>query len=184
MEDTMASPLPALIRVAGHADVLPAVDIWRQANTARGKPPSHDRITRVHAKLTEPTSLVLVAFHAGDPIGMALAEPGCDLDGTGLPLTELCHISMVFVHPHHWGRRVGQQLLEAIARHAAHRGHTCLQLWTGAANRPAQRLYQRAGFQPSGRTKELATGESIVHLIRRLPGMPTYDRWSSMLGDR
>ncbi len=162
----MTSPLPALVRVAGHADLQPAVDIWQQANTARGKPPTQDRIARVQAKLTEPTSLALVAFHAGDPVGMALAEPGRDHDGTGPPLTELCHISMVFVHPGHWGRRVGQQLLEAIAHHAGHRGHTCLQLWTGAANRPARRLYQRAGFHPSGRTGQLASGEPV---IRRLP---------------
>jgi GNAT superfamily N-acetyltransferase len=164
----MTSPLPALIRIAGHADLQRAVHVWRQANTARGKAPSQDRTARVQAKLTEPASLVLVAFHGDDPVGMALAEPGRDHDGAGPPLPELCHVSMVFVHPHHWGRRIGQQLLEAIACHVAHRGHTCLQLWTGAANRPAQRLYQRAGFQPSGRTKQLATGESIIHLIRQL----------------
>jgi GNAT superfamily N-acetyltransferase len=164
----MTSPIPILIRIAGQAHLQPAVHIWQRANTARGKPPSQVRTARVHAKLTEPASLVLVAFHGDDPVGMALAEPGRDHDGTGPPLPELCHISMVFVHPHHWGRRIGQQLLDAIAERVAHRGHTCLQLWTGAANRPAQRLYQRAGFQPSGRTKQLATGESIIHLIRHL----------------
>lgn len=75
---------------------------------------------------------------------------------------------MLFVHRDHWGRRIGQRLLDAIAEYAAHRSHTRLQLWTAAGNHPAQRLYLRAGFQPSGRTKYLATGELVIHLIRHL----------------
>jgi ribosomal protein S18 acetylase RimI-like enzyme len=164
----MTGPLPVRVRIAVPADLQSAFDIWQQANIARGKPPSQDRAVRVRNKLTDPASLVLVAFHGDDSVGMALTEPGRDHDGTGPSLPELCHISMLFVHPDHWGRRIGQQLLDAVAEHAAHRGHTRLQLWTGAANRPAQRLYRRAGFQPTSRTKHLATGEAVIHLIRHV----------------
>lgn len=118
----------------------------------------------MHTKLADPQSLVLVAGCAGAPVGMALAEPGRDNDGT--PLPDLCHISMLFVHPDYWGRRVGQHLIDAIAEHAARSGHTRLQLWTGTANRSAQRLYRRAGFEPTGHVKHLASGEPVIHLMR------------------
>jgi GNAT superfamily N-acetyltransferase len=164
----MTNLLPVLTRIAEPADLHPAVHIWQQANTARGKPPSQDRITRVRAKLIDPVGLTIVAVHGDDLVGMSLAEPGRDHDGAGPRLPALCHISMVFVHPRHWGRRIGQQLLDSLAEHAAHRGHTRLQLWTGTSNHPAQRLYQQAGFQPSGRTKHIASGEPVIHLIRNL----------------
>jgi GNAT superfamily N-acetyltransferase len=99
---------------------------------------------------------------------MALAEPGRDDDGVGPLLPYLCHISMVFVHPHRWGRRISQRLLDTIAEHAPQRGHLVLQLWTGQTNHRAQHLYQRAGFQPSGHTKYLPTGQPIIHLAKKI----------------
>jgi ribosomal protein S18 acetylase RimI-like enzyme len=168
----MSSPTPVLTRIAAPADLEPAVQIWQEANIARGKIPSPERIVRVRAKLTDRFALVIVAVDDVDPVGMALAEPGRDHDGSGQPLPELCHISMIFVRPDHWGRHIGQHLLDAIAEHAARCGHTHLQLWTGRSNQRAQRLYQRAGFLPSGRTKQLDTGEPVIHLIRRIgPGI-------------
>jgi ribosomal protein S18 acetylase RimI-like enzyme len=168
----MSNPTDVVTRLARPAEIEPAVDIWEQANIARGKIPSSERIVRVRAKLTDRFALVMVAVDDVDPVGMALAEPGRDSDGSGQPLPELCHISMIFVRPDHWGEHIGQSLLDAIAEHAARRGHTHLQLWTGHSNQRAQRLYQRAGFLPSGRTKQLDTGEPVILLIRRIgPGV-------------
>ncbi|MBO0867507.1 MAG: GNAT family N-acetyltransferase [Micromonosporaceae bacterium] len=148
-------------RQARPADLAAALRVWRLANTARGRAPDPDRIARVRAKLTEPGALVLVAQQDGETIGMALAEPGRDTDGSGAPLPGVCHISMVFVHPDHWGRHVGQQLLDALGEQAGGRGYRMLQLWTGQANDRARRLYQRAGFQPTGRTKKHG-GQTII----------------------
>jgi ribosomal protein S18 acetylase RimI-like enzyme len=168
----LSNPTGVVTGLARPDEIEPAVDIWEQANIARGKIPSPERIVRVRAKLTDRFALVIVAVDDVDPVGMALAEPGRDHDGSGQPLPELCHISMIFVRPDHWGKHIGQHLLDAIAEHAARRGHTHLQLWTGRTNQRAQRLYQRAGFLPSGRTKQLDTGEPVIHLIRRIgPGV-------------
>jgi ribosomal protein S18 acetylase RimI-like enzyme len=147
-------------------DLDAAVRVWQLANLARGKVPDENRRARVRTKLTEPDALAVVAADAGGIVGMALAEPGRDDDGLGASLPHLCHISMVFVHPEHWGRRVGQRLLDAVAGHAAQRGQFVLQLWTGQDNHRAQRLYRRAGFRPTGRTKQLPTGQLVIQLAR------------------
>lgn len=155
-------------RLARHEDLSAALDVWRRANTARGKPPGPQRIARVQAKLADPAALVVVAACVGELVGMALAEPGRDRGGAGDVVSELCHISMVFVCPEHWGNRIGQLLLDAVGEQAVHQGHTLLQLWTGEGNQRALRLYDRAGFRRSGRVAHLGSGERIVHLTRAL----------------
>jgi GNAT superfamily N-acetyltransferase len=142
------------------------VDIWRQANTARGRPPTGQRIARVKDKLAEPDALVLLASAGDEVLGMALAEPGRDQDGHGARLEELCHISLVFVHPDYWGRRLGLLLLEGISGHANKQGYAHLQVWTGESNDRAQHLYRRAGFTASGRTFQLDSGEPVLHFVR------------------
>jgi ribosomal protein S18 acetylase RimI-like enzyme len=149
-----------------------AVQVWQLANVARGKVPDGARCARARAKLTEPEALAVVAADGDGIVGMALAEPGRDDDGLGPPLPDLCHISMVFVHPEHWGRRIGLQLLDALAEQAADRGQLVLQLWTGQDNHRAQHLYRRAGFQPTGRAKHLPTGQLAIQLARPTAAMP------------
>ncbi|MGP4016238.1 GNAT family N-acetyltransferase [Saccharopolyspora sp. 5N708] len=156
-------------RLARPEDHTAALDVWRRANTARDKTPGPERIARVRAKLADPAALVVVAERAGELVGMTLAEPGRDRDGAGEVLPGLCHISMVFVGPDHWGNRIGQLLLDEVREQAVRQGHTLLQLWTGEGNQRALRLYDRAGFRPSGRTGLLGSGERIIHLTRPLP---------------
>jgi GNAT superfamily N-acetyltransferase len=149
---------------------FPALRVWHEANLARSKVPSQERVARVGTKLADPAAQLIVAVDGGEVVGMALAEPGRDDDGAGQPLSELCHISMVFVHPDHWGKAIGQHLLTAIATYAAKQGYNRLQLWTGQSNERAQRLYRRAGFELSGRTQKLNSGELVLHLTRSVAG--------------
>ncbi|MCM2388284.1 GNAT family N-acetyltransferase [Streptomyces albipurpureus] len=167
--------VPVTARLARGEDLTAAVGIWRQANTARGRPPTKQRVARVADKLADPDALVLVASVGDEVLGMALAEPGRDQDGHGGRMEELCHISMVFVHPDHWGRRIGLLLLEGISGHAKRQGYTHLQVWTGESNDRAQHLYRRAGFTPSGRTLLLGSGEPVLHLARPASLPPTID---------
>lgn len=127
--------------------------------------PDQRRIARVTAKLADPAALVVVARTSDAVVGMVLAEPGRDRDGAGEPLPELCHVSMVFVDPDVWGRGIGRLLLVEVVRLARHRGYLLLQLWTGQRNLAARRLYEIAGFTPTGREAALATGEPILHLV-------------------
>lgn len=155
-------------RPATPTDLAAATAVWRQANIARGKVPGEERIARVHTKLTDPKALVVVALEDDAVVGMALAEPGLGDDGQGRLLPDLCHISMVFVHPDHWGKAIGGGLLTAIALAAGQAGYGVLQLWTGQANERAQRLYRRCGFELSGRSKQLESGELVLHLSRSI----------------
>ena len=160
--------MSTVTRLARPGDLTAALEVWRRANAARGKTPGPDRVARVQAKLADPAALVVVAEHAGELVGMTAAEPGREEDGAGGVVPGLCHISMVFVRPDHWGNRIGRLLLDAVCEEALRQGHTSLQLWTGEGNDRALRLYDRAGFRPSGRTGLLGTGERIVHLTRSL----------------
>jgi GNAT superfamily N-acetyltransferase len=154
-------------------DVAAAVRVWHLANIARGKVPDENRCTRVRTKVSDANALAVVAAQAGEVVGMALAEAGRVDDGVGTLLPYLCHISMVFVHPQHWGRRIGQQLLDTVAEHAAQRGHLVLQIWTGQTNHRARHLYQRAGFRPTGHTRYLPTDQTIIHLVKTIvPKLP------------
>ncbi len=101
---------------------------------------------------------------------MLLAEPGRGQDGQGPRLDGLCHISMVFVHPDRWGRHVGERLIGYLADQAGSRGYARLQLWTGADNDRALRLYRRVGFVPSGRTSRTDGGLAIVQFVRPTSG--------------
>jgi ribosomal protein S18 acetylase RimI-like enzyme len=158
--------------LAGPGDLAAAVRVWHLANVARGKVPDGSRCARVRTKLSEADMLAVVAVHAGEVVGMALAEPGRDDGDAGALLPHLCHVSMVFVHPECWGRRIGQQLLDTIAEHAARRGHRVLQLWTGQTNHRARHLYRRVGFRPTGNARHLPTGEPVVQLATTIPLRP------------
>ncbi|WP_442802359.1 GNAT family N-acetyltransferase [Streptomyces sp. CMB-StM0423] len=79
---------------------------------------------------------------------------------------ELCHISMVFVHPNHGGRRLGLLLLEGISGARQQTGILTPPGMTGKSNDRAQHLYRRAGFTPSGRTLLLDSGEPVFHFVR------------------
>jgi GNAT superfamily N-acetyltransferase len=153
----------ASTRVAGAEDHDAAVSVWRAANIARGRPPGPERVDRVRAKLAEPGAIVIVAVVEGCVRGMLLAEPGLEPDGS--PIPGLCHLSMLFVDPGRQRSGLGRLLLDRLRTHADGLGHPRLQVWTGADNDRAQRLYRRAGFVPTGRVASLGAGRLIEHLI-------------------
>lgn len=153
----------ASTRVAGADDHDAAVSVWRAANIARGRPPGPERVERVRAKLAEPGAIVLVAVVEDHVRGMLLAEPGLEPDGS--PIPGLCHLSMLFVDPARQRNGLGRLLLDRLRTYADGLGRPRLQVWTGADNYPAQRLYRRAGFVPTGRVGSLGPGRVIEHLI-------------------
>ena len=158
----------AIIRRGAPADVEPAVAVWLAANTARrdGLPLRPEQEARGHVR--KPDAFLLVADAAGEVVGMALGMQGLADDGAGPPVRGLCHVSMVFVAPDHWGMGLGGRLVEALLAEARTQGYERAQLWTQADNARARRLYEGRGFRPSGRQKE-EYGERIVHYQRALP---------------
>jgi ribosomal protein S18 acetylase RimI-like enzyme len=158
------------IRHGGPADVESAVVVWLAANTARrnGLPPRLDQEARARGQVCKPDAFLLVADAAGDVVGMALGMQGLADDGAGPPVSGLCHVSMVFVAPDHWGMGLGGGLVDALLAEAWSRGYGRAQLWTQADNARARRLYEGRGFRLSGRRKE-EYGELIVYYQRTLP---------------
>ena len=159
----------AVIQRGGPEDAEPAVAVWLAANTARrdGLPLRPEQEARARGQVRKPGAFLLVADAAGDVVGMALGMQGLSDDGAGPPVRGLCHVSMVFVAPDHWGRGLGGQLVDALLTEARSRGYDRAQLWTQADNPRARRLYEGRGFRPSGLEKD-EFGERIVHYQRAL----------------
>lgn len=60
------------------------------------------------------------------------------------------HIHRLAVAREYRGQRLGEVLVRAVARAAAHEGHTQLTLKVADANTAARRLYDRLGFSVAG----------------------------------
>lgn len=151
---------------ARHEDHPAALRMWHAANVARGVVPSPQRIDRVRQKLGEADALVLVGHVDEQVRAMVLAEPWRDADGTGPPVADRGHVSMVFVGPDYWGQGLGRGMLAALHAVAEQRGWTRTSLWTRESNQRAQRLYLRAQYRPTGRTGELPTAERVLEFQR------------------
>ena len=82
-------------------------------------------------------------------------------DGAGL-------VSM-WVRPDARGRGVGEALMNAAAGWARARGHVAMYLWVAEANEPAQRLYERYGFTPTGERQPLPSDPAVPEIRMRRP---------------
>src|SRR3954471_19190096 len=132
-----------MIRPGQPDDVDAAVAVWNVANTARrgGVPVPAEHEQRVRGYLALDHSFLVVAEDRGELVGMALGMQAGEDDGAGPPIAGLCHISMVFVHPAHWGNGIGRVLMRRLLLDGRMRGYSRFQLWTHADNKRAQRLY-------------------------------------------
>ncbi len=143
-------PLVNLRSMRSH-EIDAAVDVWREANIARGAPHGPERTARIRAKISAPDGLPFVALRPG-VIGMALAEPGRFEDGAGGPDPSLLHISMVFVLPTAQRTGVGLPLVLHIFDVARSMGYERVGVWTARENSAARGLYERAGMTLTGKT--------------------------------
>jgi ribosomal protein S18 acetylase RimI-like enzyme len=150
------------MRVAAQRDLAGALATWRSANTARGLPPSIERISRVAEKLSSPEAVVVVGCEDEKVLGMALAEPFRDRDGSGPVVPFAGHISMVFVLPERWGAGIGGQLLDQLHRQMRERGWSRTSVWTRSSNSRARALYAGRGYELTAETKHLENGDQIV----------------------
>lgn len=73
----------------------------------------------------------------------------CVIEEPGAPPGER-HVVSLWVAPGHRRRGVGVRLLDAAAAWSAAQGATSLTVWVTDGNGPADALYERAGFAPTG----------------------------------
>jgi GNAT superfamily N-acetyltransferase len=148
----------ALIRAATPEDARPVAKVhvtsWR--HTYRGLVPDDflDRLS-VDDRETmwlgafadpDPKSGALVAEKGGLVVGFASFGPSRDegvSDGTG-------EVPAIYVEPSSLGTGVGRELFEGVTCALRDAGYARATLWVLAANAPARRFYEKAGWSWDG----------------------------------
>jgi len=154
------------VAVAAPADVSAAVEVWRAANTARGLPPTEQRVQRVVEKLQAVDASVVLGRTGLRVTAVALAEPGRADDGSGEVVPGCGHVSKVFVHPDLWGQGLGSTLMAGLHASTDRLGWVRTSLWTPQSNARELRLYLKCGYRPTARAAALRAGDPIVQLER------------------
>lgn len=90
-----------------------------------------------------PTTLVFLAFHGTEPVGVAV----CFIGFSTFAARTLINIHDLAVIPAYRRQGVGQLLLEQVAAKGRELGCCKLTLEVREDNTPAQQLYQRMGFR-------------------------------------
>jgi GNAT superfamily N-acetyltransferase len=106
-------------------------------------------------------NLPLVAEIRDEPIGLAWGRIE-----TSDP--EVAALYQMWVAPSHRGLGAGQMLLEAVIAWARARNASYIDLSVTCGDRPARRLYERAGFKPRGEPQPLRPGSTLLVQPMRL----------------
>lgn len=135
---------PADLALPEHAAAVVAmVDAYARDPWGDGKPLAEDARERLAAGLREhPTTVVLLAWLGGEPVGVAVAFVGFSTFAAR-PLINLHDLAVV---PKARGRGVGRRLLESLEAEARERGCCKLTLEVLENNDRARLLYEEAGF--------------------------------------
>ncbi|MGH8892079.1 MAG: GNAT family N-acetyltransferase [Actinomycetes bacterium] len=153
------------LRLGTESDFEAAVAVWRESDMARrGGPPPPGIEETVRSRLGVAGTWLSVAEVGDRVVGVTFAQAARADDGAGEEVPGLCHLSMVFVLPDHWGHGVGRLLVDATLEQAVARGYRRIQLWTHEGNGRSQRLYRGRGFRREGRVKDADYGGGRIGL--------------------
>lgn len=108
-----------------------------------GGPLPPDVLARLVPALREhPTTLVFLAYVAGEPVGIAT----CFVGFSTFAARPLINVHDLSVLPEHRGRGIGRALLEAVEQKARERAYAKVTLEVQEHNSQARRVYEAAGF--------------------------------------
>ncbi|MGC4028851.1 MAG: GNAT family N-acetyltransferase [Steroidobacteraceae bacterium] len=156
-----AAPLVREADLADAADaaaIVAVLDSYASDPRGGGEPLSQQvRATLVPKLRAHPARLVLLAFDAGQAVGLLTGFWGL----SSFKAQPLLNVHDLAVVPGHRGRGTGRALLTAAESLACARGCCRLTLEVQDDNTPARRLYERFGFRDvrygdSGPTRFLA----------------------------
>lgn len=116
---------------------------------------------RLAAGVDSATDLPVLAEVQGEAIGLAWAR----IDPSRLDVAVLYQM---WVAPTHRGLGAGRSLLRAVIAWARERNASVLDLAVTCGDRPARRLYERAGFTPVGEPQPLRPGSTLLAQSMRL----------------
>jgi ribosomal protein S18 acetylase RimI-like enzyme len=98
---------------------------------------------------------VIVAEEVGRIVGLVLAGPSHDDDGT----PTVGEIHAIHVEPGRHGEGIGGRLLDAAEAHLRDQGFASATLWVIRQNDEARRFYEGQGWRPDGMAKRGPMGD-------------------------
>lgn len=124
-------------------DVQALTAAYAEDPMGAGQPLPPDVLSRlVPALRAHPTTLIVLAYESGRPVGLATSFLGFSTFAAR-PLLNLHDLAVL---PTHRGRGVGRALLEAVERKARELGCAKVTLEVGDQNLRARALYEAVGF--------------------------------------
>jgi GNAT superfamily N-acetyltransferase len=153
--------VPALARLwlrsatAGFAPLLPPGHRF---------PPAHEVENRIAGIVSDKGIGVLVADTPGRASGYIAYSASRDPDAVGT----VGEVRTLFVDPSGWSRGVGSALLRGALAELGARGFTEATVWSFAANRRANALYEKHGLRLDGATRRQSSWANIEQVRYRL----------------
>ena len=141
-------------RANARRDEMPEPRMWQVADTAED----------LRLRLAKPGAWMQVAQIGQTVVGVALGYPKPETDNEPSETTE--YLSMLFVDPGHWGKRIAGTLLDAVAASAKESNKQHLSLWTRHDdNEHARSVYEHKGFALTGLTRTSFHGRQIEYVL-------------------
>jgi ribosomal protein S18 acetylase RimI-like enzyme len=150
-----------VIRQADPAELESALDVWRAANAESGL---HGHLEHLRDWALEDGARVFLAAEGERLVGVAFSLRGRAADGAGPVVPGQRHLTGFAVVPERQQHGIGRSLLSAVLEDARREGCARVTLWTHAANVPARKLFEAAGFLPTGRRELDADGAEMLLL--------------------
>lgn len=123
--------------------IVDLLDHYARHPMGQGRPLSDDIRERLLPGLRENEGIVLLAFNGSTPVGAAI----CFLGFSTFKGRPLLNLHDFVIHQAVRGQGVGRQLMDAVCEAARQLGCCRVTLEVRADNHPAQRLYERCGFE-------------------------------------
>ncbi len=162
--------MPVVRQLDVTTDAQSVASLWREANDRRRHDAGLEPLAGLDVALNRPGVFAVGVVEDDDLLSLALAMPARADDARSQHnVPGLAHISSVATLPGKWGAGLAGLCVRAVLWQAVRRGFARVQLWTEESNPGARRLYEREGFDASGRRKLHENGEPIVHYVRELP---------------
>jgi ribosomal protein S18 acetylase RimI-like enzyme len=105
--------------------------------------------------------LPLLAEIDGEPVGLAWGH-------IEVAAPYIVHLYQVWVAQNHRRIGIGEMMMNAVISWAKEKKANCIELSVACADGSAVRLYERAGFKPTGRIEPLRPGSRIMSQEMRL----------------
>jgi 8-oxo-dGTP pyrophosphatase MutT (NUDIX family)/GNAT superfamily N-acetyltransferase len=158
------------------------VSVWQAALDERVRVLGLRAVVDTTPAISRPGAFGVGILDGPTLVSLAVGLPGlADNARSTHNIPGLAHISSVATRPDRWGEGLGGRAVRAIMLQATRRGYARVQLWTHDTNAGARRLYEREGFEDSGRRLVDPQCESIRHYLRELPVPPRISRPAARL---